>query len=259
MHSFSLAFVDLSAGGAGLAAGLGGGFALGAARAGARAGAFLAGSDSSATLAVGILTRPRPLLRSDKAEGGGAAMNRTCFLGEALAFLMVFLGGAAFFCGGGCVVFKAKMGLGEAGFAGGGAAFFAGGLAAGFFAGAFFATAAFFAAAAFAGCLFFGAGLPMRLLRNSVAEWVDSMESRGEVVFFSEGPKRNGIGEGGKKRKVCGKLWFGTCSGDTSCIATDDCATNRHARLALQVLHALAERGATLWSWWFGARCGTCG
>ena len=199
MHSFSLAFVDLSAGGAGLAAGLGGGFALGAARAGARAGAFLAGSASSATLAVGILTRPRPLLRSDKAEGGGAAMNRTCFLGEALAFLMVFLGGGAFFCGGGCVVFKAKMGLGEAGFAGGGAAFFAGGLAAGFFAGAFFATAAFFAAAAFAGCLFFGAGLPMRLLRNSVAEWVDSMESRDEVVFFLEGPKRNGINLGGKK------------------------------------------------------------
>ena len=189
MHSFSLAFVDLSAGGAGLAAGLGGGFALGAARAGARAGAFLAGSDSSATLDVGILTRPRPLLRSDKAEGGGAAMNRTCFLGEALAFLMVFLGGAAFFCGGGCVVFKAKMGLGEAGFAGGGAAFFAGGLAAGFFAGAFFATAAFFAAAAFAGCLFFGAGLPMRLLRNSVAEWVDSMESRDEVVFSWRGQK----------------------------------------------------------------------
>ena len=53
MHSFSLAFVDLSAGGAGLAAGLGGGFALGAARAGARAGAFFAGSDSSATLAGG--------------------------------------------------------------------------------------------------------------------------------------------------------------------------------------------------------------
>ena len=183
MHSFSLAFVDLSAGGAGLAAGLGGGFALGA----ARAGAFFAGSDSSATLAVGILTRPRPLLRSDNAEGGGAAMNRTCFLGEALAFLMVFLGGAAFFCGGGCVVFKAKMGLGEAGFAGGGAAFFAGGLAAGFFAGAFFATAAFFAAAAFAGCLFFGAGLPMRLLRNSVA---DSMESRVEKSFFFKGAKK---------------------------------------------------------------------
>ena len=188
MHSFSLAFVDLSAGGAGLAAGLGGGFALGAARAGARAGAFFAGSDSSATLAVGILTRPRPLLRSDKAEGGGAAMNRTCFLGEALAFLMVFLGGAAFFCGGGCVVFKAKMGLGEAGFAGGGAAFFAGGLAAGFFAGAFFATAAFFAAAAFAGCLFFGAGLPMRLLRNSVANG-STQWSRGEVVFSWRGQK----------------------------------------------------------------------
>ena len=189
MHSFSLAFVDLSAGGAGLAAGLGGGFALGAARAGARAGAFLAGSASSATLAVGILTRPRPLLRSDKAEGGGAAMNRTCFLGEALAFLMVFLGGGAFFCGGGCVVFKAKMGLGEAGFAGGGAAFFAGGLAAGFFAGAFFATAAFFAAAAFAGCLFFGAGLPMRLLRNSVAEWgrLNGVEAKS---FFLRGAKK---------------------------------------------------------------------
>ena len=168
MHSFSLAFVDLSAGGAGLAAGLGGGFALGA----ARAGAFLAGFDSLATLAVGIFTRPRPLLRSLSAEGGGAGMNRTFFLGEALAFVMVFFGGAAFFCGGGCVVFKAKIGLGEAGLAGG--AFFAGGLAAGFFA-AFFAGAAFFAAAAFVGCLFFGAGLPMRLLRNSVA---DSMESR---------------------------------------------------------------------------------
>ena len=180
MHSFSLAFVDLSAGGAGLAAGLGGGFALGA----ARAGAFLAGFDSLATLAVGIFTRPRPLLRSLSAEGGGAGMNRTFFLGEALAFVMVFFGGAAFFCGGGCVVFKAKIGLGEAGLAGG--AFFAGGLAAGFFA-AFFAGAAFFAAAAFVGCLFFGAGLPMRLLRNSVA---DSMESRVEKSFFFKGAKK---------------------------------------------------------------------
>ena len=115
-----------------------------------------------------------------------------------MAFLMVFLGGGAFFCGGGCVVFKAKIGLGEAGFAGGGAAFFAGGLAAGFFAGAFFATAAFFAAAAFAGCLFFGAGLPMRLLRNSVAEWVDSMESR-RSRFFLRGAKKKRNKIGGKK------------------------------------------------------------
>ena len=211
MHSFSLAFVDLSAGGAGLAAGLGGGFALGAARVGARAGAFLAGSDSSATLDVGILTRPRPLLRSDKAEGGGAAMNRTCFLGEALAFLMVFLGGAAFFCGGGCVVFKAKMGLGEAGFAGGGAAFFAGGLAAGFFAGAFFATAAFFAAAAFAGCLFFGAGLPMRLLRNSVAEWVDSMGVEAKSFFLRGAKKKRNSSWREKKRKVA-KISLVQCS-----------------------------------------------
>ena len=207
MHSFSFAFEDLSTGGGGggarlaaggggarlaaggggarLATGLGGGggglatglgrgffwmffgsiFGLGA----ALAGAFLAGAaffGASSTLAEGILMRPRPLLRSESAEGGGAGMKRTFFFSFSegdLAFVMVFFGGAAFF-GGGNVVFKAKMGAGEAGLAGAlAAAFLAAGLAAAFFAGgAFFAGAAFFPR-------FAGAGLPIILLRNSVA------------------------------------------------------------------------------------------
>ena len=207
MHSFSFAFEDLSTGGGGggarlaaggggarlaaggggarLATGLGGGggglatglgrgffwmffgsiFGLGA----ALAGAFLAGAaffGASSTLAEGILMRPRPLLRSESAEGGRAGMKRTFFFSFSegdLAFVMVFFGGAAFF-GGGSVVFKAKMGAGEAGLAGAlAAAFLAAGLAAAFFAGgAFFAGAAFFPR-------FAGAGLPIILLRNSVA------------------------------------------------------------------------------------------
>ena len=127
MHSFSFAFEDLSTGGGGggarLATGLGGGggglatglgsgffwmffgrsFGLGAALTGAFFAAFLAGVASS-TLAEGILMRPRPLLRSESAEGGGAGMKRTFFFsfneGD-LAFVMVFFGGAAFFGGGG--------------------------------------------------------------------------------------------------------------------------------------------------------------